>query len=65
MAGKYKGETGLIVNVNEKEDTVVVFSDVTAKEMTVFTQDVVESTEVSSGQDALGSYELHDLVQLR
>jgi len=65
VAGKYKGETGLIVNVNEKEDTVVVFSDVTAKEMTVFTQDVVESTEVSSGQDALGSYELHDLVQLR
>ncbi|KMS82411.1 hypothetical protein BVRB_033940, partial [Beta vulgaris subsp. vulgaris] len=65
IRGEYKDETGLIVRVEDDEDVIVVFSDISAREMRVFAVDVIESSEVSSGRDTLGNYELHDLVSVR
>jgi len=65
IRGEYKDETGLIVRVEDDEDVVVVFSDISAREMRVFADDLIESSEVSSGRDTLGNYELHDLVSIR
>jgi transcription elongation factor SPT5 len=62
--GKYSGETGLIVQIKEKDETVVVFSDVSTREMRLLSADIIESSEVSQGRDSLGSFELHELVQL-
>eukprot|EP01006_Ploeotia_vitrea_P035764 TRINITY_DN65931_c9_g1_i2.p1 TRINITY_DN65931_c9_g1~~TRINITY_DN65931_c9_g1_i2.p1 ORF type:complete len:729 (-),score=425.94 TRINITY_DN65931_c9_g1_i2:1372-3279(-) len=70
LRGQYKDETGLIVKVHVSEneedgdDMLIVISDISQEEMRVFTQDVIESTEVSTGRDALGDYELYDLVQV-
>jgi len=44
---------------------VIVFSDTGAREMRLFAAEVVESTEVSTGRDSLGEFELYDLVQLK
>merc|ERR1719242_1110460 len=64
LHGTYKGETGLIVKVDEDNDKLIIFSDMTSKEIETLADDVIETTEVSSGRDAFGSYKLHDLVRL-
>jgi len=62
ISGKYKGETGLILRVDN--NIVTLLSDLTKKEMRVLAQDIKKAAEVASGQMRLGNYELHDLVQL-
>lgn len=64
IAGKFKNETGLIVQVLEKENEALIYSDVSAREIQVSTQDVIESSAISSGMDALGDFSLYDLVIL-
>ena len=34
LHGTFKGETGLIVKVDEEKDTLIIFSDMTSKEVT-------------------------------
>ncbi len=62
LTGKFEGETGMIVKV--EDDTATVLSDSESKEMKVFVSDIQECSEVSIGQSRLGNYDLHDLVQL-
>ncbi|KAI3613317.1 hypothetical protein CBS9595_004150 [Malassezia furfur] len=62
LAGKHADETGLVVKV---EDGVTTFlSDLSLKEVAVFSKDIREAAEVGSGVNVIGGYELHDLVQL-
>jgi transcription elongation factor SPT5 len=60
--GRYKDESGMIVNV--KENIVTILSDATLKEVKVFAKDLREAMDVSFGKTTIGNYELHDLVQL-
>ena len=62
IAGRHDGETGLIVGV--EENIVTIFTDVGMKEIKVFSKDIQECTEVTSGQISIGQYELHDFIQL-
>ncbi|KKA19065.1 Transcription initiation protein spt5, partial [Rasamsonia emersonii CBS 393.64] len=58
---RYQDELGMVVQV--KGDSVTILSDTTMEEITVFSKDLRLSTE--SGVDGkLGSYDMHDLVQL-
>ncbi|KAI5824061.1 transcription elongation factor Spt5 [Schizophyllum commune Tattone D] len=62
MAGQNADETGLVVSVS---DNVVTFvSDMTMKEVSVFSKDLREAAEVGTSTNIVGDYELHDLVQL-
>eukprot|EP00743_Colponemidia_sp_Colp-15_P002010 GILK01002184.1.p1 GENE.GILK01002184.1~~GILK01002184.1.p1 ORF type:complete len:703 (+),score=101.51 GILK01002184.1:3-2111(+) len=65
-AGRYTNETGLIVRVEPSgaNSVAVLFTDVSNKEVKVFTRDLSLSTEISTGQHSLGNYELGDLIQL-
>lgn len=60
--GKFKDETGMVLKL--EENMVTMLSDLTLKEVTVFSKDVREAAEVTLGQTMIGNYELHDLVQL-
>lgn len=62
--GGYKGETGFVLQVKEKEDSLVVHSDLSAMQMTLMCQDVIESAEISTGRDKTGGFVLHDLIQV-
>ena len=64
VAGMYKDETGMITHVNNGEETLLVFSDVSQRELKVKVDEVIESSEVSAGRESLGHFELYDLVQL-
>lgn len=60
--GKYKGDTGIIICV--KNDQVVILSDFSMTEITVFSKDISEATQ-STGMNVMSNeYNLHDLVQL-
>lgn len=62
MNGKHTDETGLVVKV---EDQITTFlSDLSFKEVQVFSKDIREAAEVGSGVNIIGGYELHNLVQL-
>ncbi|KZS88010.1 transcription elongation factor Spt5 [Sistotremastrum niveocremeum HHB9708] len=62
MSGQNIDETGLVVSVT---DNIVTFlSDMTLQEVSVFSKDIREAAEVGAGTNAVGDYELHDLVQL-
>ncbi|KAI0311407.1 hypothetical protein OF83DRAFT_1271398 [Amylostereum chailletii] len=62
MAGKNADETGLVVSV---ADNVVTFlSDMSMQEVSVFSKDLREASEVGASTNIVGDYELHDLVQL-
>lgn len=63
--GAHANETGLIVRIIEADDSAVLYSDVSQRELSVSTQDIVESTEVSAGKDSLGNYSLFDMVHLK
>ncbi|KAK9768889.1 transcription elongation factor spt5 [Basidiobolus ranarum] len=60
--GRFSGETGLIVKV--EDNVVTMLSDISLTEVTVFSKDLREAAEVTSGVSGVGSHELHDFVQL-
>ena len=62
LAGANADESGLVTHVDG--ETVTFLSDVSQAEVKVFAKDVREAAEASSGVNAVGGYELHDLVQL-
>jgi len=62
IAGRYEGETGMIVKVDGEQ--VVLFSDLNKKSLEVFLVDVQKSTEVAQGLTELGDYQMHDLISL-
>lgn len=61
VSGNYSGDTGMVVNVSK--DNVVILSDLSRKELTVFSRDLKEASDIG-GANILGNFELHDLVQL-
>lgn len=65
LNGEFVGETGLIVRVEDSSDAVVVFSDISNREMRALSKDIIESSEVTTGVDTLGNYELYDLVAMQ
>ena len=60
--GTFTGETGLVVKIDN--DVIYIVSDNSMKEMKVKAKDVQLAHEVATGLDALGQFELHELVQL-
>ncbi|MGH0148415.1 UNVERIFIED_CONTAM: hypothetical protein FKN15_014145 [Acipenser sinensis] len=62
IAGRYEGDTGLIVRV--EENFVILFSDLTMHELKVLPRDLQLCTETASGVDAGGQHEWGELVQL-
>lgn len=61
VTGNYSGDTGMVVHVSK--DSVVILSDLSRKELTVFARDLKEASDIG-GANILGNFELHDLVQL-
>lgn len=68
IEGELKGETGTVIQVLDSEDgtedTLILYSDLTFKEMRIPSSYAMETTEVNAGRDALGQFQLYDLVQL-
>uniref|UniRef100_A0A3Q2YM94 Transcription elongation factor SPT5 n=1 Tax=Hippocampus comes TaxID=109280 RepID=A0A3Q2YM94_HIPCM len=62
IAGRYEGDTGLIVRV--EESFVILFSDLTMHELKVLPRDLQLCSETASGVDAGGQHEWGELVQL-
>ncbi|KAI5680806.1 hypothetical protein M9H77_02033 [Catharanthus roseus] len=62
VAGATEGATGMVVSV--EGHVVNIVSDTTKELLRVFADNVVESSEVTTGITRIGDYELHDLVQL-
>lgn len=62
VAGRYEGDTGLIVRV--EEDFIVLFSDLTMHELKVLPRDLQLCPQRASGVDVGGQYEWGELVQL-
>jgi transcription elongation factor SPT5 len=60
-SGRYKDDTGMVVRV--VEDQVTILSDMSMKEITVFSKDLSEASQGVT-ISATSKYELHDLVQL-
>ncbi|KAG6671691.1 hypothetical protein I3842_16G016700 [Carya illinoinensis] len=62
VSGTQEGATGMVVKV--EQHVLIILSDTTKEHIRVFADDVVESSEVTSGVTRIGDYELHDLVLL-
>ncbi|KAK4481332.1 hypothetical protein RD792_012217 [Penstemon davidsonii] len=62
VSGATEGATGMVVSV--ESHVVNIVSDTTKELLRVFADNVVESSEVTSGITRIGDYELHDLVLL-
>lgn len=62
LSGRYEGETGLIVRV--EENRVVLFSDLTMHELEVLPRDLQLCSDMATGVDSLGQFQWGDLVQL-
>ncbi|GER47850.1 transcription elongation factor SPT5 [Striga asiatica] len=60
VSGASDGATGMVVSV--EGHVVNIVSDTTKELLRVFADNVVESSEVTSGVTRIGDYELHDLV---
>lgn len=58
---KFHDEVGTVVKISE--DRVTILTDHTNSEVTVFSKDLREASDIG-GQGSLGQFELHDLVQL-
>ena len=58
---KYRDEVGMVVKISE--DRVTLLTDQTMQEITVFSKDLREASDIG-GQGSLGQYSLLDLVQL-
>ncbi|KAK1308610.1 hypothetical protein QJS10_CPA09g00142 [Acorus calamus] len=62
VSGVQEGATGMVVKV--EGHVLIILSDTTKEDIRVFADNVVESSEVTSGITRIGDYELHDLVLL-
>ncbi|CAN0928559.1 Putative transcription elongation factor SPT5 homolog 1 [Linum grandiflorum] len=62
VSGTQAGATGMVVKV--EQHVLIILSDTTKEHIRVFADDVVESSEVTTGVTKIGDYELHDLVVL-
>ncbi|KAK8572245.1 hypothetical protein V6N13_047857 [Hibiscus sabdariffa] len=62
VSGTKEGATGMVVKV--EQHVLIILSDATKEHIRVFADDVVESSEVTTGITKIGEYELHDLVLL-
>ncbi len=62
LAGKHKGETGLISNV--EENTVSIVDDSSLQTRKMLKTDIQKSVSVATGQLKLGNYSLHDMVRV-
>ncbi|MCJ1282111.1 transcription elongation factor spt5 [Xylographa opegraphella] len=58
---RYVDEVGMVVRI--KDDLVTILSDMTMREITVFSKDLREASD-SGAAGGLGRYDIHDLVQL-
>lgn len=58
---KFRDEVGTVVKLSE--DRVTLLTDQTNTEVTVFSKDLREASDIG-GQGSLGQFSLHDLVQL-
>ncbi|KAG5914161.1 transcription elongation factor spt5 [Claviceps capensis] len=58
---KFRDEVGTVVKISE--DRVTLLTDQTNTEVTVFSKDLREASDIG-GQGSLGQFSLHDLVQL-
>jgi len=64
VQGKYKGETGLIIEVQEAKGSALVYSDLGNRTLLLELRYIIETAEVSTGMSKMGEYELHDLVEV-
>ena len=62
VAGKYEGDTGLIIRV--EQNRVVVFCDNSLHEIEVLPRDLQLCSDMATGVDSLGQFQWGDLVQL-
>lgn len=62
VSGVSAGATGMVIKI--EEHVVIILSDTTKEHLRVFADNVVESSEVTTGVTRIGDYELHDLVML-
>ncbi|XP_046400146.1 transcription elongation factor SPT5 isoform X2 [Ischnura elegans] len=62
LSGRYEGDTGLIVRV--EENRIVLFSDLTMHELEVLPRDLQLCSDMATGVDSLGQFQWGDLVQL-
>lgn len=62
VAGRYEGDTGLIVRV--EPNRVVLFSDLSMHELEVLPRDLQLCSDMATGVDSLGQFQWGDLVQL-
>jgi len=60
--GKHKDETGLVLKI--VGSIITVLSDLTLKEIVVFSKDLRAATEITSTVSTVGPYDIHDLVQI-
>jgi transcription elongation factor SPT5 len=58
---RYRDEVGMVVKISE--DRVTLLTDQTTTEITVFSKDLREASDIG-GQGTLGQFEMLDLVQL-
>ena len=62
LAGRYEGDTGLIVRV--EQNRVVLFSDLSMHELEVLPRDLQLCTDMATGVDSMGQFQWGDLVRL-
>ncbi|GFZ09931.1 global transcription factor group A2 [Actinidia rufa] len=62
VSGASEGAAGMVTKV--EGHVVIILSDTTKEHIRVFADNVVESSEVTTGVTRIGDYELHDLVML-
>ncbi|KAI0497133.1 hypothetical protein KFK09_023461 [Dendrobium nobile] len=62
VSGVQEGATGMVVKVDGH--VLIISSDTTKEDIRVFADNVVKSSEVTSGITKMGDYELQDLVLL-
>lgn len=62
LAGRYEGETGLIIRVEATR--IVLVSDLTNHELEVLPRDLQLCSDVATGVDSFGQFQWGDLVQL-
>ena len=60
--GKYESETGHVVNV--KDNVAVLLADTTLAEMKVRPRDIQLCTDMNSGVDSQGMYQIGDVVEV-
>ncbi|CAG2112451.1 unnamed protein product [Medioppia subpectinata] len=62
IAGRYEGNTGLIVLVEDSQ--IVIVSDLTTDELKVLPKDLQLCADMATGVDTLGHFQSGDLVQM-